>query len=91
MDTFLNMLTLNSITHHSPDRLSPSCFDVFSRDEESKRNNPVPLRFLIISRLAAISVKHYAKTIPFSRGKEFLYSLKIFIGLVFACHSFHTN
>lgn len=66
MDTFVNMLILNTIAHHSTDRLSPKHFDVFSRDEESRRNNPVPLRFLIIARLAAISVKHYAKTIPFS-------------------------
>lgn len=92
MDTFLNMLNLSSTACYSLDRLSsPSRFDVFSGDEESKRNNLVLLRFLIIARLDAISVKHYAKPIPFNRGKEFLYSLKIFTGLLFACHGSHTN
>lgn len=64
MDTFLNMLCLSSIACYSLDSLSsPNCFDVSSRDEESKRNNLVLLRFLIIARLDAISVKHCTKTI----------------------------
>lgn len=92
MDTFLNMLNLSSIACYSLDRLpSPSRFDVFSRDKENKRNNLVQLRFFIIARLDAISVQHYAKTTTFNRGKEFLYSLKIFTGWLFACHCSCTN
>lgn len=92
MDTFLNMLNLRNSACCSLDRLSsPSCFDVFSRDEESKRNNLVLLRFLIIARLYAISVKYYTKPTPFNGEKEFLYRLKIFTWLLFTFHSSYPN
>lgn len=91
MATFLTMLNLSGTACCSLDRLfSPTRFDVFSRDEESKRNNLL-LGFLIIAGLAAISGQHCTKTVPFNRRKEFHCSLKVFTSLLFACHSSHTN